>query len=212
MLIFIDDSGDPGFKVAKGSTEYFIICLVIFDDPLEAEETALKIKKLRRELNLSDNFEFKFNKCRKEFRCQFLDVIRSSKFRVRAIVMDKSKIYGEELRRSRESFYGYAIKMVLKHHSGTIRNAKLRLDGHGNRKFKQAFNTYLRKELNSQANGTEKVFLDLKFVDSKRNVLIQLADMVAGTINRKYNRSKTDRIEYYNIIKDRIENIWDFGK
>lgn len=126
--------------------------------------------------------------------------------------MDKSKIYGQELRRSRESFYGYAIKMVLKYHGGTIRNAKLRLDGHGDRKFKRTFNTYLRKELNSQVDNTEKVFLDLKFVDSKKNVLIQLADMVAGTINRKYNREKTDRNEYYNLIKDKIEDIWDFGK
>ncbi len=211
MLIFVDDSGDPGFKIVRGSTSHFVICLVIFDDDLESEDTALRIKKLRRELNLSDEFEFKFNKCRKDFRCQFLDVVKNSQFRVRAIVMDKSKIYGPELRGSRESFYGYAIKMVLKFHGGTIKNAKLRLDGHGGREFKRAFNTYLRKELNSPFGNDEKVFSDLKFVDSKKNVLIQLADMVAGSIYRSYNFNKTDRLEYYNIIKNRIENIWDFG-
>ncbi len=52
MIVFIDDSGDPGFKVAKGSTSHFVICLVIFDDELIAEETAVRIKKLRRVLNL----------------------------------------------------------------------------------------------------------------------------------------------------------------
>lgn len=32
MLVFLDDSGDPGFKVGKGSTPCFVIALVIFDD------------------------------------------------------------------------------------------------------------------------------------------------------------------------------------
>ena len=75
MLIFIDDSGDPGFKVEKGSSAVFIIALVIFDDPLDAEETALKIKRLKQSMKLSDNFEFRFNKCRKEFRCKFLSTV-----------------------------------------------------------------------------------------------------------------------------------------
>lgn len=212
MLVFIDDSGDPGFKVGKGSTEYFVISLVIFDDPLEAEETALKIKKLRRELNLSDYFEFKFNKCRKDFRCKFLETIKDSQFRIRAIVMQKDKIYGQELRRSKESFYSYAIKIVLKNHGGTIKNAKLRLDGHGDRNFKKAFNSYLRRELNTPTGKTAKIFQDLKFVDSKKNVLIQLADMVSGAIYRTYNEEKADRLIYYDIVKHRIEDIWNFGR
>ena len=43
MLIFIDDSGDPGFKVQKGSSSVFVIALVIFDDNLIAEETVLAL-------------------------------------------------------------------------------------------------------------------------------------------------------------------------
>lgn len=71
MLVFLDDSGDPGFKVKKGSSPCFVIALVIFDDHLEAETCALEIKKLRRELGLSDHFEFKFSKCCDRFRKAF---------------------------------------------------------------------------------------------------------------------------------------------
>ncbi len=39
MLVFIDDSGDPGFKLDKGSSKFFVISLVIFNDNLEAEKT-----------------------------------------------------------------------------------------------------------------------------------------------------------------------------
>ena len=40
MLIFLDDSGDPGFKVKKGSSPCFVIALAIFDDHLEARVNA----------------------------------------------------------------------------------------------------------------------------------------------------------------------------
>jgi hypothetical protein len=209
LIIFIDDSGDPGFKVTKGSSAVFVIALVIFDDPLDAEETALKIKRLRQKLNRPEKFEFKFNKCSKDFRCMFLDTITGARFRVRAIVMPKNNIYGKELRRSKESFYNYAIKMVLKHSDNTIIDAKIRIDGHGDRKFKQAMNNYLRKELNSPG---KTIFTNLKIIDSKENVLIQLADMVAGAIHRSYYNDKTDKDLYKSMIAEKIENEWKFGK
>lgn len=48
---------------------------------------------------------------------------------------------------------------------------------------------------------------DLKFVDSKTNVLIQLADMIAGTIAAFY---KDKDKELLRIIKKRVDDIWDF--
>jgi hypothetical protein len=60
MLVFIDDSGDSGFKLDKGSSAFFVIALVIFDDELEAEKTAIAIKGLKRDLGFPDNLEFKF--------------------------------------------------------------------------------------------------------------------------------------------------------
>lgn len=212
MLIFLDDSGDPGFKTERGSSQVFVIALVIFDDTLDAEETALKIKKLRKELGRSEDFEFKFNKCSKEYRCKFLSVVADSRFRVRTIVMDKSKIYGEELRRSKESFYNYTVKTVLKHHGGTITDAKLRLDGRGDREFKNALTTYLRRELNQAVGKKGRIIDDLKFVDSRKNVLIQLADMVAGAIHRSYCNDKEDKVLYKSIIQKRIQDIWNFGR
>src|SRR6056297_1396380 len=98
MLVFIDDSGDPGFKIDKGSTAIFVISAVIFDDNLEAEKTAVAIKEARRKLGFSDSMEFKFNKSRKDVRLEFLRAIKSFDFRVRAIVIEKEIIRSPELR------------------------------------------------------------------------------------------------------------------
>lgn len=207
MLIFIDESGDPGFKVKRGSTSYFVVALVIFDDELEAEETALKIKKLRRSLKKTDRFEFKFNKCSKKYRIKLLDTIKSCKFRVRAIVFQKGDIYSRHFRSSKESFYNYAVKMVLQHNNKTIKGAKIRLDGLGEREFRRKLTAYLRRNLNA---GEKKIIKNLRFRDSKRDVLIQLADMVVGAISRSYSVKKTDCNIYKDIIKNRIEDIWEF--
>jgi CO dehydrogenase nickel-insertion accessory protein CooC1 len=89
MLIFLDESGDAGFKFDSGSSSHFVIALIIFDDPLDAEETASRIKKLRQELKVHEMFEFKFNKMNDFRRYRFLEAVRDSKFRIRAMVVDK---------------------------------------------------------------------------------------------------------------------------
>jgi hypothetical protein len=206
MLVFIDDSGDPGFKLASGSSKHFVIACVVFDDNLDAEEAALKIKRLRRSLNWRDDHEFKFNKASKSVRLAFLNEIKGCKFRVRAIVADKSVIRSPELRTSKNKFYNYMIKEVLSKSAGSIINGSIRLDGHEDRAYKQAAKTYFRQ----QANPRGAVIKDLKFVNSKSDNLIQLADMVAGSILRTTQNNKTDSGDYLKVIKKRVEDIWYF--
>ncbi|RTK93826.1 DUF3800 domain-containing protein [Candidatus Saccharibacteria bacterium] len=206
MLVFIDDSGDPGFKFDKGSSTHFVIACIVFDDNLDAEETALRIKRLRRSLGWRDDHEFKFNKASKDIRLTFLNEIKSCKFRVRAIIADKSIIRSVELRRNKNKFYNYMIKEVLSKSAGKIIDGRIRLDGHEDRSYKKAATTYFRQ----QANPDGSIIKDMKFVNSKNDNLIQLADMVAGSIFRTTQKHKTDSDTYLKVIDKRIEDIWYF--
>jgi hypothetical protein len=209
MLVFLDDSGDPGFKIRKGSSPCFVIALIIFDDHLESERCAVAIKELRRALHFTDDTEFRFSHSSQGTRLAFLERAAKYNFQIRAIVMEKTCIYSEELRRSKESFYRYAIKMVLKNSFGKIQGARLKIDGHGDREFRRELQSYLRRELMS--GGSESpIISDLKIVDSRTNVLIQLADMVAGTLRRHAEGQKTDAALYRDVIRKRIENVWNF--
>ncbi|OGE67110.1 hypothetical protein A3H85_00990 [Candidatus Daviesbacteria bacterium RIFCSPLOWO2_02_FULL_40_8] len=207
MLVFIDDSGDPGFKLDKGSSLIFVISCVIFDDELEAEKTAVAIKEFRRRIRFPDDVEFKFNKSSKKTREKFLEAINSFHFKVRSLVIQKDVIKSEELKGNKNSFYSYAIKLLLQHSDGSILNAKVRVDGSGDRIFRKSFVAYLRKQLNSEQR---KVMKDCKLVDSKENVLVQMADMIAGSIRRAYELDKTDRETYKKIIRKHIEDEWRF--
>jgi hypothetical protein len=207
MLVFIDDSGDAGFKLDRGSSRFFVIALVIFDDELEAEKTAVAIKELRRSLGFPEGVEFKFFKSKHLTREKFLKTINPFKFRVRCLVVDKKTIYSDELRNNKNSFYGYIIKTVLKHSDGSIVDAKVKIDGSGDRIFRRNFLTYLRKELNT---GQRKIMNHCRLVDSKDNVLIQMADMIAGTIRRSYDENKKDGLALKKIIKKHIQDEWPF--
>jgi len=206
MLVFIDDSGDAGFKLGKGSTDFFVIAMVIFDDDLEAEKAAVAIKELRRELGWADYREFRFFKLSREIRLRFLEKVRPFNFRIRALVVNKKIIRSDELKSKKDKFYGYFIKEALKHNGGKILDAKIKIDGSGDRIFRRSFLSYLRRELNSQERTVMK---KCKMEDSKGNVLIQFADMVAGSVNRSYS-NKTDANDYKNVIKKRIEDEWQF--
>ena len=207
MLVFIDDSGDPGFKTEKGSSLVFVIACVVFDDELEAERTALSIKEFRRVLKFPDTVEFKFSKSSKEIRQRFLTVVNKYKFKIRCLVINKEVIYSQELRSNKNSFYSYAVKMLLEHNDDSIIDAKIRIDGSGDREFRKSFTTYLRKQLNSDRR---KIVLNCKLVDSKTNVLIQMVDMIAGGIRRSYDLSKTDKNIYKSIVSKHIVSEWLF--
>ncbi len=207
MLVFIDDSGDAGFKLGKGSSEFFVISAIVFDDNLEVEKAAVAIKQFRRELGFSDRVEFKFNGSRNEIRKKFLETVNKFDFRIRSLVIDKKIIRSVELRNNKYSFYGYAIKTLLKYSNNSILEASIKIDGSGDRAFRKTFLTYLRKELNS---SHIKIVKNCKLVDSKGNMLVQMADMVAGSIRRSYDESKKDHQEYKNIIRKHIEDEWKF--
>jgi len=207
MLVFIDDSGDPGFKINKGSTRFFVIALVIFNDDLEAEKAAVCIKDLKRRLGFPDDLEFKFNKSSRKTRESFLRTVNNFDFKVRSIVFDKAKIKSTELKNKKNSFYSYAIKMVLKYSRNFIIQAKVKIDGSGDRVFRKSFLTYLRRELSL----IEKPILKhCKIVDSKGNVLVQMADMIAGAIRRSHDDCRGDSKIYKAIIQKHIQDEWQF--
>ncbi|KKR63105.1 hypothetical protein A2210_02760 [Candidatus Woesebacteria bacterium RIFOXYA1_FULL_40_18] len=207
MLVFIDDSGDPSFSIRKGASKSFVICCVVFDDELEAEKIAVAIKELRRKLKFSDKVEFKFNGSSYKTRIAFLETIKPFSFKVRALVVEKERIKSEQLRNDKQSFYNYFIKMVLQYSKGTIQDAKIRIDGSGDRIFRQRFLTYLRKQLNTKQR---KLIKNARLVDSKENVLIQMADMIAGTIRRYKEKEKADAPKYWEKVKSKVEDYWEF--
>lgn len=165
--------------------------MVIFDDYKDAEETSKTIKQTLGSLRIKS--EFKFNKCHANVRDGFFEAISKHRFRVRAIVVETERIYSINLRSSTDCFYNYFVRMLIEHDDNTLIGARIKIDGSGgDREFRSALTVYLRQYCGKNESGESKI-KNLKFSDSKRDHLIQLADMCVGAIARSYNhKDKAD--------------------
>ncbi len=203
MLVLIDESGDAGFKLARGSTRHFVVAMVIFDDSKEAERTSEIIGIARRDLRIKP--EFKFNKCSAQVKDGFFWAVASCKFSVRALVVDKHKIYSENLRENKDLFYNFFIKSLLQHDNDALVGARIKIDGSGDRAFKRELGAYLRRESKSWK------IANVKFSESHRDSLIQLADMVVGAIARSYRQDdRSDHDRWRKMLSGKIQNVLDF--
>ena len=62
MIVLIDESGDSGFKLGRGSSTHFVVTAVCFRDRNVAQSCEAAITAFRRASGLPDRFEFHFSR------------------------------------------------------------------------------------------------------------------------------------------------------
>lgn len=199
MLAFIDESGDPGFKLEKGSSPYFVVALVMFEDHEEAEACDHRIGLLRRELGYPPDFEFHFAHNCHRVRLAFLQAVAPYDFFYFGIVLNKDpeKLWGEVLK-FKEPLYKYTCSLVFENAKPYLRQAIIVIDKSGRKEFRSQLRRYLQKKVNIDSPVIKKV----KSQRSRSNNLLQLADYVAGVINR-VAQGKPRAQEYHRLIAHR---------
>jgi hypothetical protein len=199
MIIFIDESGDPGYKVEKGSSTVFIIIMVGIKEDLEAEEISERIGKLKEEMGKSVNHEFKFNKMTKQERIKFLLKTSKFEFEIRSLILFKGEIGGNQ----KYIDYPFLLQRLFKENRSILRDARIRIDKIGSKRTNKEINVILRNSV-TKSDG-KKWIKNCKFVDSRSNNLIQLADVIAGSVHRYYAREKEDCDVYMKIIRNKMK-------
>lgn len=204
MLVFIDESGDPGFKLQKGSSPFFVTSMVMFENGRTAAQTQEKISRLATELGIKP--EFKFSKCCSDHRDSFFSTIAGCRFKCRFIVVDKSLIYPPHLMADKDSFYSFFLRMLLKHDGGTLRDARIIIDGSEDRNFKKQLKSYIRRHIPAES------LKDLRLKDSQSDYLVQLADMTAGAVARSFRKDRLDADRWSKMLaaNKQIDNLWNF--
>lgn len=199
MIVFVDEAGDTGLKLKQGSSQFFIITLVIFDEDDEALACDQRIALLRRELGVGQEFEFHFNETPRRIKDHFFKAIVPYNFFYVSTIINKKNLYGEGFK-FKNSFYKYTCRLVFDNVKQYLEHAIVVFDGSGSRQFKQELATYLRKRMNDDATLRVR---KVKMQDSKNNNLIQLADMVCGAVNLSLKSSEDENWEYRRLIGHR---------
>ncbi len=199
MLVFIDESGCPGFKLEAGSTPLFTVALVLFEHDDDAMKAEQRIAALKLRLGLPRNFEFHFNKLSPVWREAYLREVSELKFQYCATTIVKAELRREDFKKP-HAFYQHACELLFESSKSILNDATVVIDGGGSRVFRRELASWLRKRANEAS--AHRLIRKIKIQDSRHNELLQMADMVCGAIARAHS-GKSDSTLYRQLISHR---------
>ena len=185
-IAFIDEFGTNSFAFEKQhvSSHFIITCILI----KESEENQIRneLEKIRQANFQQSEIKSALVGNDDKRRLKILSELVPCNFQILALVIDKRKLEGEGFG-FKPSFYKFLNGLIYNDLYTVFADVDVIMDEHGHEKFMNSFITYIRKkhptDLFSQLN-------EIRFENSKSNVLIQLADFISGTFARVYDETK----------------------
>lgn len=198
----MDESGDVGFKLDKGSSALFVLTAVIFDDPSAAGDCDTAIDQLRAPLRMHPAEEFHFSGCSNRIKQAFFDRVASEKFKYASFVLNKGRTFSNKFS-TQDGMYGLLSSWLIGDMRSRLKDAKVVLDRCADRQF----SARLKKVLSQQVKdaGGQPLIRKLVLQDSRSNNLVQLADMVCGAVRRSCGPQGDHR--FRNLIRKNEERV-----
>jgi hypothetical protein len=208
MLVFIDESGDPGMKQKPGSSPLFVITAVMFREDYPALVCDRRIAALKATLRLHGRFEFHFQSCSDRFRRLFFEAVADCDFLYHSIVLDKARVVGEEFQ-EKDSFFRHTTGLAFEQLH--LQGARIIIDRYGSKEFRGRLAKHLKKKMNER--GADVLIKNIRMERSSSNNLLQLADMVCGAVARSFDESKLNRDDFRSMIAHRKlrVDVWPPG-
>ncbi len=207
MLVFVDESGDTGYKFERNSSPYFVVTMVLFGNEEEAAKVRQSIDDLRAELGKTA-MEFHFTNTNDRTRRSFLEAVGKHDFQVCAVVCDKKRM--PTLKEKHDSFLLEAFSAVMEHarDKGLLHAANVKYDEAGGNAFQKKLSSALLTKVNGMDRG--KHIKQCEPQGSKGNDLIQLVDMICGAVARPYNKPQRKEGDYLETIKHRMHPVLEW--
>ena len=205
MLVFVDESGDTGLKLGQGSSGFFTVALLVFEENDEAQAADARISLLRREMGKPAGYEFHFAHNSDDVRRKFLQAIVPYNFFYFGYVIDKKHLYAAGLEH-KAAFYKYACGLVFESAKPYLDDAIVRFDASGSQEFQGDLARYLRQKINDPGSSRKRIRKAAPD-ESYRNNLLQMADMVCGAVARSVRGEGAEAGVFRKIIKHREVSV-----
>lgn len=203
---FIDECGSFGFDfTTTGTSKYYIICAICVKDN-KLGDLQRAVEKVR-----SNNFgtgEMKSNTIGKDYkrRSKIIADLLPLEFRVIVLVANKQAFINDSpLTTFKKVFVKYLHQRLYNVLYHVYPKLKIVEDQTGTSEFQAGFKKYV--QINRPQNDLFNEY-DFDYTDSRDSILVQLADIIGGTISKCYTDS--DAPNYLEMLKGKIIRIEDF--
>lgn len=205
IIAFADEYGNNSFDfVSQGS--HFIVASVIFSKE-KLRESEDMVERIRAKHFQTGEIKSKKVADNHGRRIKILKEICQIDFSIYAVIVDKRKLEGEGFK-FKPSFYKFLNGLVYKELFRTFPDLDLVVDEHGENEFMRQFKKYVQSQhIPNLFSGS-----GFNFGDSHSNIMIQLADFIAGTLGRCFDETKISKesSEFLGLLQPRITSLNHF--
>lgn len=201
MVFAGDEAGDVSFAFDKGASTHFVLALVNTDQPEILRQTLAAVRVQR---NLAADYEFKFHKLSsKALRLATFNALAPVDFGVWALSVDKRllPVYWRDFA-ARDLYAVLAAELILSIPLEYREGSVLLLD-----EFDPRDRTVLALKKSLKRRGMRRGFRKITGVRSRSEPLVQVADLVAGSIQRSLAH---DDPETLSVIRSHFRSLMRF--
>lgn len=204
--IFLDESGDLGFK--QRSSKWFLFTIVLTNNHRRIEKVVRKVKEGIQKSKRRGVHELHAYNAIPRIKLRMLKLLAQEKdIKILCVILNKSKVH-IDFENQKNYLYNYTANVLLeKLYSKKLINIDEQIDLYIDQKdtnkfIRDNFEKYLKD--NFVKKSSNKVLIKIKPSHTER--CLQAVDFVSWAIFRKYEKND---YEYYEIIKNKIieENI-----
>jgi hypothetical protein len=196
-----DEAGDASFAFDKGASTHFVLALVATAQPDALRQALVDIRKSR---GLPADYEFKYHKLSSAaLRQATFGALQAMDFAVWALTVDKTELPAYWRALDAHSFYTLlAAELIVQVPLEEREGATLLLD-----QFDPRGKALLALKRALKRRQVRRGFRKMLNVRSRSEPLVQIADLVAGSILRHMTHGDAESLDY---IRDRLRMIHRF--
>jgi hypothetical protein len=186
MKIAIDESGDSGRKLWRGSSKWFVLAAVIVPESgPECGPLCQEIARYREDFMGGAELHFAHNShAQHEGFFKFMD---DKDYLFAAVAIDKRRLMLTHPRVlvSKRALFEYGIDALFNQIKPSLDNPVVLIDEGGSYAFNKALKKHIAKRFGSRHKGDLRSVKFVEMVSSINEPLVQLADYIAGSVRHK---------------------------
>jgi Protein of unknown function (DUF3800) len=182
--VFVDESGSADLPGADETPDFYVICGILLpaQDLNNSQQTAQGIVRKHAGLGLLKSSSIGANS---ERRSRVLEDIGKENFPFYCLLVDKTRVWKDSGLQWKSVFYKFLHRMFYARIKGVFVGINVVADKYGQSHFMESFKKYIEDR--------SSLFDRFDFRTSQDVPLLQIADVIAGTIRRVY--LKEDSVE-----------------
>lgn len=207
---FVDEFGAFGtdFENSGCSTHFIITAIIVDEDDLSTVSNGVEVVRKRYfQTGEIKSSRVKHNHKRRKI---ILNELKKLPFHIFSFVCDKRKIYENSGLRYKKPFYKFLNNLVYQELRIAYSNLIITADEIGGNDFLISFANYVRSKEIPLGLFDESAF---RFENSKNSNIIQVADIISGSLAYNYDNKKITEADGYNyraMLSDKILRIKEF--